>query len=127
LLLILIGIRTARAHVASLDPAGRPEVSSARTALTTLTLTLVNPGSLMGFLALFGAMGVVLKLGLAPYRPALAVAGVAIGGLLWWLFVAFTAHHLKSRLTPATLDRINRWAGVLIAALGFALLMQLAA
>lgn len=127
LLLVFIGIRTARAHVASLNLSGTPEVSPARTALTTLTLTLVNPGSLMGFLAIFGAMGAVLQLGLSPGRPALAVLGVAIGGSLWWLAVAATANHLKSRLTPATLDRINRWAGVLIAAFGFALLMELAA
>ncbi len=127
LLLIVIGIRTARAHVASVNLTGGPEVSPARAALTALTLTLVNPGSLMGFLAIFGAMGAVLQLGLAPYRPALAVLGVAIGGSLWWFAVAVTASHLKSRLTPKTLDRINRWAGVLIAAFGFALLMELAA
>ena len=126
LLLVVIGIRTARAHVASLNSA-TPEVSPGRTALAALTLTLVNPGSLMGFLAIFGAMGAALQLGLAPHRPALAVAGVAIGGTLWWLFVAATAHHLKSRLTPATLDRINRWAGVLITAFGFVLLLELAA
>jgi len=125
LLLVVVGIRTARAHVASLNLAA-PEVSPGRTALTTLMLTLVNPGSLMAFLAIFGAMGPALQLGLSPYRPALTVAGVAIGGSLWWFAVAATAGHLKSRLTPATLDRINRWAGVLIAAFGFALLMQLA-
>ena len=36
----------------------------------------------------------------------------------------FRRGRLKSRLNPATLDRINRWTGVLIAAFGFLLLME---
>ena len=92
--------------------------------LTTFALTITNPGALFGFLAIFGTMGPALRLGSAPYRPLLAVVGVTIGGLLWWLFLSFVVARLKSRFTPATEDKINRWTGVLIAAFGFALLME---
>ena len=126
-LLVFIGIRTARKHVSQselevIEPATASMV--ARKMLTTFTLTATNPGTLFGFLAIFGTMSAVLKLGSAPYRPAVAVIGVAIGGLLWWLFLSFVVDRLKSRLKAATLDRINRWTGILIAAFGFALLMN---
>lgn len=126
-LLVVIGIRTARKHVAQSDlntiepPTAR---LLARKFLTTLALTATNPGTLFAFLAIFGTMSAVLKLGAAPYRPLLVVSGVGIGGTLWWLFLSFMVDWLKSRLTPAILDRTNRWAGVLIAAFGFALLMN---
>lgn len=127
LLLIVIGIRTARQHVTlteseEMEPSRRSIIL--RKFATTFTLAVANPGTFFGILAIFGTMSPVLELGSAPYRPLVAVAGVALGGILWWLFLNVIVHHLKARLTGATLDRINRWAGVLIAAFGFALLME---
>ncbi len=127
MVLVVMGIRTARKHVEIADlAAGEP--LSRRTVLrncaTTFGLTIINPGALFGFLAIFGAMSAVLQLGSAPYRPLTAVAGVAAGGLLWWVFISVVVDRLKSRFSSTTLDRINRWTGVLIAAFGFALLMD---
>lgn len=127
LLLTVIGIRTARMHVslADLDAADSPTARMlAGKVLTTFTLTATNPGTLFGFLAIFGTMSAVLQLGSAPYRPLAAVIGVGLGGTLWWLFLSYLVGHLKTRMTAAALDRVNRWAGVLIAAFGFALLME---
>lgn len=126
-LLVVIGIRTARKHATSSD-LDAAEMASGRVMLrkflTTFALTITNPGALFGFLAIFGTLSAVLKLGIAPYRPLLAVAGVTIGGIAWWLFLGFVVTRLKGKFTPAVLDRINRWTGVLIAAFGFALLMN---
>ena len=52
------------------------------------------------------------------------VAGVVIGGVLWWLFLSFLVSRLRERISEVTFDRINRWTGILIAAFGFALLME---
>lgn len=126
-LLVVIGIRTARKHVsleqlAAASPMTRRAV--ARISLTTFTLTAMNPATLFGFLAIFGAMSPALQLGLAPYRPLVAVLGVVMGGILWWGFISAVAERLKQRLAPRSIDRINRWTGVLVAAFGFALLMD---
>ena len=86
--------------------------------------TVTSISYLFGFLAIFGTMSAVLQLGSAPYRPLAAVIGVGLGGTLWWLFLSYLVGHLKTRMTAAALDRVNRWAGVLIAAFGFALLME---
>ena len=126
-LLVVIGIRTARHRVtlAELEAASPASAGLlARKFVTTFTLTATNPGTLLGFLAIFGTMSLALRLSESPTRPLLAVLGVAIGGTLWWLFLSYLISRLKVRLTRRTLDRINKWAGVLIAAFGFALLMD---
>jgi threonine/homoserine/homoserine lactone efflux protein len=127
-LLVAIGVRTAQKHVSMTDIHAQQQVSAQlmlRDAAGTFALTAINPATLLGYLAIFGAMSPVLKLSLSPERPVAVVAGVAIGGIAWWLFISFTMDRLKVRMTEATLNRINRWTGVLIAAFGFALLLEL--
>lgn len=128
LLLVVMGVYTARHHARPSDLATtevpKPHPYWSKVA-TTFFLTATNPGAFFGMLGLFGALSSTLKLGLVPYRPAIAIVSVAAGGILWWIFLIMLVHRLKSRLTPAALDRINRWAGVLIAAFGFVLLIPL--
>ena len=127
LVLVFMGIRMARSHLSLAAIEAREPPTSRqvlRKVFTTFVITITNPGSLFGFLAIFGTMSAVLKLGAAPGRPLTAVAGVAIGALGWWLFLSFIVCKLKTRISAALFDRINRWTGVLIAAFGFALLME---
>ena len=127
ILMVVLGLRIARSHidfaaVQAQEPPTRRQV--ARKMLTTFTLTITNPATLFGLLAIFGTMSGVLKLSESAYRPVLAVAGVVIGGLVWWLLVSFIVCKLKSRVSGSLFDRINKWTGILIAAFGFALLMD---
>jgi threonine/homoserine/homoserine lactone efflux protein len=119
--LVYLGIRTARKHFQQEELA--PSPSAARLGLTFF-LTITNPGTALGFLAIFGAMESILQLGSAPYRPAMVLVGIACGGALWWLSVSLLILKLKSKFSATTLDRINRWSGILVAAFGFVLLMQ---
>jgi threonine/homoserine/homoserine lactone efflux protein len=129
LVLVAIGVHTARHHVQLAEIASTREPALAaqlsRKLAATFTLTITNPGSLLGMLAMFGALGGPLALGLSTLRPAAAVAGIALGGVLWWLLLSTLISRFKAHVTSAMLDRINRWAGILIAAFGFALLMEL--
>ena len=126
-LLAVIGIRLARARLTlaelqAQEPPSGPQIAGKM--LTAFTLTLTNPGVFFGFLAIFGTMNAVLRLNDSAGRPPVVVAGVAIGGILWWLFLSFVVSRFKARISEKTFDRINRWTGVLIAAFGFALLME---
>ena len=121
LFLVVLGIRTARAHFASTDIASAPTAS--RLGLTFF-LTVTNPGTALGFLAIFSAMSDILQLDAAPYRSITVIAGIALGGALWWLFVSALIGKLKSKFSITTMDHINHWSGILIAAFGFALLMR---
>jgi threonine/homoserine/homoserine lactone efflux protein len=128
LLLAIMGVRTARR--AALSAAKLEEPLKFRNAalafLATFGLTLANPATLMGFLALFGSLSHYLNLSAAPYRPAVAVLGVMLGSLAWWCCLSFLTARLKHRLTTQVLARINRWAGIVIAGFGFALLSHAA-
>ena len=121
LLLVILGIRTARTHFAATDLAPIPH--AARLGLT-FTLSVTNPGLVLGFIAIFSSMSGILQLGASPYRPLIVLMGVAMGGALWWLVLSFVISRVKTKLSATTLDRINRWSGIFVAAFGFVLLLQ---
>lgn len=121
LLLVMLGIRTARTHFAESDLSDGPH--SAKFGLT-FSLSVTNPGLVLGYIAIFSSLSGALALGASPYRPALLLLGIAGGGALWWLLLSMLFATLKTRLGPAALDRINRWSGVLVAAFGFVLLLR---
>ncbi len=121
ILLIILGIRTARAHFAASDLMPGPH--SARFGLT-FSLSVTNPGLALGYLAIFSSMSGMLALSASPFRPAIVIIGIAMGGALWWLFLSFFFVRLKTRLSTSALDRINRWSGILVAAFGFLLLLK---
>ena len=121
LLLILLGISTARTRFAASDLTTGPH--SARFGLT-FSLSVTNPGLVLGYLAIFSSLSSHLALGASHYRPAMVLIGIAVGGALWWLLLSFFIGRLKTRLGTSTLDRINRWSGILVAAFGFLLLWK---
>ena len=128
LILIFVGIRTSRAHVDAdaLAQAAGPITGQAasRKIFSTFILTVTNPATMMGMLAIFGTMGAALELTTAPARAAMTVAGVMLGSLAWWAFISGMAGFLRSRINGVWLDRINHWAGILIVALGFLFLFD---
>ncbi len=123
-LLILVGLHLARSHidVAAVRKAALPV--SKRTIAKTFVLTVTNPASLFGMLALFSGLGSVLALADSTYRPPLVVAAVGLGSLAWWMIVSSVINLVSGRLPEIWIDRINRWTGVAIAAFGFLLIFE---
>jgi threonine/homoserine/homoserine lactone efflux protein len=93
--------------------------------LSTLGLTITNPATIVSFAALFATMRIGISGGLV--RPALAVAGVALGSTAWWCVVAVVASALRSRVTPRVVRGIGVFSGGAIALLGLAALYSAAA
>jgi hypothetical protein len=101
----------------------RPIPHAARLGLTFM-LSVTNPGLVLGFIAIFSSMSGILALGASPYRPLIVLSGVAFGGALWWLALSLVISRVKTKLSATTLDKINRWSGIVVAAFGFVLLMR---
>lgn len=78
--------------------------------LSTFTLTLTNPMTILSFLAIFGALGFDLGEGRTVSAMAL-VAGVVAGSALWWAMLSCGAGVLRQRLM-----RQLRWVDYVSAA-----------
>src|SRR2546430_4243917 len=83
ILLLVMGIGTFRNHIAdkSLKIDNPPRNPLWRRAASTFMLTVTNPATFMGMVALFGGMASMTHLASSRERPWLAVLGVMAGGL----------------------------------------------
>lgn len=120
--LIGIGWRVALAPP-RVDLDAKP-VSARRAALTGFAMTASNPTTLLGFIAVFGALG-----DWAPDHgdyvgAAFLVAGVAAGGAGLWFLMVSGISLVRRRMTLAALGRINLAAGILLGLFGAALLAR---
>ena len=128
ILLLIMGIGTFRTHVAdsSLRLEGPARNPLWRKAVSTFILTVTNPATFMGMVAIFGGMASMIHLASSRERPWFALLGVMAGALVWWVFVTALVGHFSQRLTGATLDRLNHWTGVGIIGFGVAVLANVA-
>jgi threonine/homoserine/homoserine lactone efflux protein len=84
---------------------------------TTFLLTLTNPLTILTFAAIFAGIGAGELHG-AYGSAALLVVGVFCGSALWWLLLSGGTSLLRTRLTPAALQWVNRLSGVVITVFG---------
>ena len=120
-MLVITGIKAARTHLTETQLAPQPRAAGIG---LTFMLCISNPGLYLGYFGMMAAVSAALRAGGQEPRPLLIIAGIAAGCLLWWLILAWLMSHLSTRLNTSLIERINRWAGVLVAAFGFVLLMQ---
>jgi threonine/homoserine/homoserine lactone efflux protein len=107
-----------RAFVDRREEEGAPDGGGRLPAVygSTFLLTLSNPSTILSFAAVFAGLGVGVS---ADYRGAgELVLGVFIGSALWWGFLCSAVGLLRSRVTPAWTQAINRASGCLLVAFG---------
>lgn len=116
--LVWIGVRALFAAPPDLagEPNGLPARSLTSAFVSTLSLTLANPPTILAFTAIFAGAG--LAAGTDYRAAAVLVAGVFVGSAAWWLILIGAAHALRARLSPRLLRAINVLSGAVI--LGFA-------
>ena len=126
ILLVITGVWLARKRIelSAIEGEDQQAVRLIGKMLAAFGLTITNPGEFFGFIAIFGTMSGMLRLHDDWMRPPTVIAGVAVGGVAWWLFLSFLVSRIKTRISDKALVRISRWTGILIAAFGFALLME---
>jgi threonine/homoserine/homoserine lactone efflux protein len=119
LVLCVLGVRFMLSHPhLHMERKGRPGLARAYT--STLLLTLTSPATVLSFVALFAALGVVTR---GRLSVGLLCAGVFAGSAFWWIALAIAAGALRHHITPAGLTWVNRVSGALIAAFGVAVLV----
>lgn len=120
LVLLLIGIMV---FVSSPPEAkARPEQESyLRDFLTTLAIGIANPLTILFFLAILPAFGVVFQ-GASPVLAAEFIAGVFCGSTLWWVLLCGSVGSFRSRMSIDSLKKINKISGVIIFSVGTGML-----
>lgn len=109
--LVVMGIFAWRSHP-HLTTAVQTPRDIAHAAAATFVLTITNPITAIGFVALFTSAG--LTHDASAGNAATVVLGVFLGSALWWMFISLVAHSIRERLSDHHLLMINRSSAVLI-------------
>lgn len=125
IVLILFGIRIVFSHP-HLDEGPLKTRGILSTAATSFGMTITNPATILGFIAVFGSLG-----NLAPepgdfVGATMLVIGVLAGGTGWWFLVAAVVSLVRARMTDKSLERINHTAGAILVLFGLAIFARLA-
>ena len=119
LFMLALGVHTWRAAAASLDSDPDPGrgPGMARDFLSTFVITISNPGTILGVIGVFAALG-------ASAQPrgmedqVLLVAGVFTGSALWWAVLTELTIAVRARFTPARMRLFNHISGALLIGVG---------
>lgn len=122
--LIYLGIKTIFTPLRKQLADSRPDRSPWHACATTFFLTLINPMTIISFIAIFAGLG----LGSANtnyIHATLLVIGITLGSAIWWLLLSGgTAFILRHRINAKTMRAINWVSGIIVLAFGiFALKM----
>ncbi len=108
-------------------PAGGSGGGIAAAFASTFVLTISNPATMLGFVAIFSGLGSSLTENASYTSATILVASVVAGSALWWLALTSLMSLFKGRLSFARLRFINRFSGVLIGGFGAAVLAKVIA
>lgn len=109
LFLCYFGVQTLK-HT-HLIPLSRPTTSLAVAYGSTLLLTLMNPMTILAFLA------ILARFQDTAVSPLSLLIGIFLGSASWWLFLSQLMHLLKKQLSPALSRSIQYLSAFLL--LGF--------
>ncbi len=122
--LLGLGFKIARSNPVSRPVAGDEEPGLLHAWSSILLLTLANPATILGFLAVFAGLGLGNGSG-TPAAAAWLVTGVFTGSAAWWLLLSFIAGLVRAHLTDGRMRAVNLVAGLLVIALGLWALVPL--
>ncbi|MBO6635233.1 LysE family transporter [Parvibaculum sp.] len=127
LFLIALGIRTwvSKPHF---DEATEDNLSAAIAAVfaTTFFLTITNPATMLGFIAIFGGVAGLADAGEDYGHAATIVLAVMAGSALWWAGLSGFVSLFRQKMNDHLLGIVNRVSGALIVIFGIVVLVRVA-
>jgi threonine/homoserine/homoserine lactone efflux protein len=91
---------------------------------TTLLLTLTNPFTMTGFIAIFGGAAQTLGRGSDYSAVIIIVMSVMAGSMLWWIFLSALVVRLRERFDSRRLAQINSVTAIAVTLFGVFLLAR---
>ncbi|AVM74705.1 LysE family translocator [Magnetospirillum gryphiswaldense] len=119
LFMLGLGLHTWRAAAASLEapPEGVRGPGMARDFLSTFVITISNPGTILGVVGVFAALGASAQATTVATQLQL-VAGIFTGSALWWAVLTEMTIAIRARFTPKRMRLFNHISGALLMGLG---------
>lgn len=118
LFLIYLGIKLFFTKSSAESQNKNSEKSSSHACATTFFLTLMNPMTILSFVAIFAGLGIGTEHS-NFIHAAMMVAGVVLGSALWWIVLSGTVSFLlHKRINASSLKMINRLSGTIILLFG---------
>ncbi len=110
--LIIIGIKlwVSHPHVGNVDDTFSDRMKAAT---GTFLLTLTNPLTILGFVAIFVGLGFG-DMGDNLINATLVSAGILTGSSLWWGIVSFSSARLTRNLSDRHLENINKTSAIIL-------------
>ncbi|MGK2740721.1 LysE family translocator [Tepidicaulis sp. LMO-SS28] len=126
LFLIGLGIKTWLAHPHLDDAIPEKALGELLPVIgSTFVLTITNPATMLGFMAIFGGIA-GFAVGTEDYgRASLLVASVVAGSALWWGALTFFVSRFRTRMSDRMLEIINHVSAALIILFGAAVLCRI--
>lgn len=112
LILVSINLWTKHPHLADAEDTIRDRLKGA---VGAFSLTMMNPMTILGFVFLFGAFGLV---NMGPLEATSIITGIFIGSSLWWFTITGCAGYMRGRLSDDHLLKINRVSAIIVALCG---------
>ncbi|MBY0431156.1 MAG: LysE family transporter [Rhodospirillales bacterium] len=120
--MIVLGLRTYHT-LPTIEPTPIRGPGLVKDFLSSFSITLTNPATILAFMGVFAAMG---AMGIEAGAGAdILITGVFFGSALWWLVLSAAAGAVRSRFTPDWLRRLNHGSGVALVVFGVAILGSL--
>ena len=119
LFMLGLGLHTWRAGAAPADKEadGGRGTGLFRDFLSTFLITLGNPGTILGVVGVFAAVGAAAHPRDLPHQ-ALLVAGIFTGSTLWWAVLSELTIAVRARFTPERMRLFNHVSGTVLMVLG---------
>ncbi|MEQ9520032.1 MAG: LysE family transporter [Parvibaculum sp.] len=93
--------------------------------VSTFALTITNPATMLGFLAIFGGIA-DFAIGEEDYlRATILVVSVIAGSAIWWVIICSVAARFRERMTDKALSVLNQVSAGIIFLFGVAVLVRL--
>ena len=119
--LLVLGVRLCRNAGNLIDTNGEAPGNWLKDAATSFVITITNPGTILGVIGVFAALGPVDQTG-TLFQSSLLIGGIFLGSLLWWTTLSSIADAVRGRVSPAGLCRFGWVSGAALVVFGLVVL-----
>jgi len=114
LIVIALNLWFSHPHILDIQDTYKDRIKAA---IGTFLLTMTNPMTILGFVALFVGLGLG-DMGQNYANAAFISMGIFMGSSLWWAILSLSAAKVSEKLSDHHLSRINKVSAIIIFAFG---------